>query len=100
MLDEKQFKFKWKEIRGGVRNIWGNLTDEELDQTDGDLLSIAQLIQSKNNESKKSIKGKLEALMKSFENPTDKGIIGAESSFERGPGWQTERPENEQITRH
>jgi uncharacterized protein YjbJ (UPF0337 family) len=100
MLNKNQFKAKWKEIRGGLRNIWGNLTDEELDQTDGNLTSIAQLVQTKYDESKDSIKEKLDLLMDSFDNDTDKGIIGKETSFERGPDGWGGHPENEQITRH
>lgn len=100
MLDKNQFQAKWKEIRGGIRNIWGNLSEEELDETDGSFVAIAQLVQKKYDESKESIKEKLDNLMHSFDNDTDKGVIGLVSSFERGPDWQSGQEENEQIIRH
>jgi uncharacterized protein YjbJ (UPF0337 family) len=85
MLNEQQFKSKWTEIKGGLRNLWGRLTDEELELTKGSLTSIAQLVEKQYGETKNEIRMKLKTLMNSFDNPTDRGLSPDESSFERSP---------------
>ena len=59
MLNEQQFKSKWIEIKGGLRNLWGRLTDEELELTKGSLTSIAQLVEKQSGETKDEIRMKL-----------------------------------------
>ena len=85
MLNQEQIKAKWKEIKGGVRNIWENVTDEELDQTKGNLRAVPQIVLEKYNESPDSVNEKLERLMESFDNDTDKGIDPDISSYQRNP---------------
>ncbi len=97
MLNEQQFKSKWTEIKGGLRNLWGRLTDEELELTKGSLTSIAQLVDKKYGETKDEIRMKLKTLITSFDNPTDKGVSPDESSFERTPqGITTEVSQNQE----
>lgn len=100
MLNEQQFKSKWTEIKGGLRNLWGRLTDEELELTKGSLTSIAQLIDKKYGETKDEIRMKLKTLMTSFDNPTDKGVSPDESSFERSPEGITTEVSQYQDIRH
>ena len=38
---------KWKEIRGQVKEWWGKLTDDELDQANGNAEQIVGLLQQK-----------------------------------------------------
>ncbi len=87
MLNQDQFNGKWTEIKGGMRNLWGKLTDDELEQSKGNLLSIAGIVQEKYGETKESFKTKYDALMASFDNETDKSlkINDGESSFDRNP---------------
>ena len=89
MLNEQQFNAKWPEIKGGLTNLWGRLTDEELETTHGSLTSIANLVEKKHGETKDEIRAKLKTLMASFDNPTDKGISPDESSFMRSPSGVT-----------
>jgi uncharacterized protein YjbJ (UPF0337 family) len=99
MLNEEQFKLKWTEIKGGLRNVWGRLTDEELEMTKGSLTSIANLVERHYGESKDETRVKLKSLMASFNNPTDKGITPDESSFGRSPNEfrTTEVSQNQDI---
>lgn len=36
MVNEDILKGKWKQIKGEVQRKWGKLTDDDLDQIDGD----------------------------------------------------------------
>lgn len=87
MLNQNEFNGKWDEIKSGMRNLWGKLTDDELEQSKGNLQSVSGIVQDRYGESKGSIKKKLDTLMASFDNETDKSlkINDGESSFERNP---------------
>lgn len=32
---------KWKEVKGEVQKVWGNLTDDELEKTKGKITSLS-----------------------------------------------------------
>jgi uncharacterized protein YjbJ (UPF0337 family) len=87
MLTQEQIQGKWTEIKGGIRNVWGKISDEELDQTKGNILSIPALVAKKYNETNESIIKKLNTLMDSFDNETDKSLKlnDGESSYQRSP---------------
>ena len=85
MLNQEQFEGKWKEIKGGIRNLWGRITDDELEQIKGDLTEISGLVQERYGETKEEIKMKLDHLMESFDNDTDKNISPDVSSYQRSP---------------
>ena len=85
MLSQEQFKTLWPEIKQGLRNLWGRLDNDELDRTEGDLSSIASLVEEKYTEGKGEIKEKLDHLMSSFDNPSDKGQEPDVSSYKRMP---------------
>lgn len=38
---------KWKQIRGEVKRMWGNLTDDDLDQIDGHRDKLAGVLQER-----------------------------------------------------
>lgn len=95
MLNQDQIKGKWTEIKGGVRNLWGKITDDELEQTKGDLTSIAGIVRQKYGEKKEDIQGKLDRLFDSFENDQDKGKTPPESSYMRNP--TSERYDSKEI---
>jgi uncharacterized protein YjbJ (UPF0337 family) len=85
MLNEEQFSGKWKEIKGGIRNLWGRLTDDELESVKGNVTEVTGLVERKYGETKEEIKAKLNQLMDSFDNDTDKNISPDVSSYERSP---------------
>jgi uncharacterized protein YjbJ (UPF0337 family) len=85
MLNEEQFSGKWKEIKGGIRNLWGRITDDELDQMKGNLSEVSGLVEERYGETKEDIKEKLTHLMSSFDNDTDKNISPDVTSYERSP---------------
>ncbi len=87
MLNNEQFQGKWTEIKSGLKNLWGEITDDEIESVKDNLQSIDRIVQKKYGERKESIFKKLEALMESFENETDKSLKfnDGESSYRRSP---------------
>jgi uncharacterized protein YjbJ (UPF0337 family) len=41
------FEGKWKEMRGQIREWWGKITDDELEQANGNAEQIVGLLQQK-----------------------------------------------------
>lgn len=95
MLNEQQFEGKWTEIKGGIRNLWGKITDDELEQIKGNITEVSGLVEEKYGETKEEIKQKLTNLMNSFDNDSDKNISPDVSSYERSP-LQTRTSETSQ----
>ena len=60
------FSGKWKEIKGEIAKSWGKITDDELEQTKGDLVKIAGLIQQKYGETQESVKERLNHFIKNI----------------------------------
>lgn len=85
MLSESQHEAKWNEIKSGVRNLWGRLSEEEVEAAKGNLTELSTKIEDRYNESKETIKEKFEALMDSFDNDTDKNISPDRTSYHRRP---------------
>ena len=85
MLNQEQFLGKWNEIKGGIRNLWGKLTDDELESVKGNVTEVTGLVERKYGETKEEIKAKLDQLMDSFDNDTDKNISPDVASYERSP---------------
>jgi uncharacterized protein YjbJ (UPF0337 family) len=84
MLNEDQIKGKWKEFKGGVRNLWGEITDDELESSKGNVQSILGLIHQKYGETKEGVKEKMDSLLASFDNDTDKTNFSTDS-YDRKP---------------
>ncbi len=87
MLNQEQINFKWNEIKAGVRNIWGDISDHELDEAKANISQIPNLIRKKYIETYESINNKLQRLMDTFDNETDKGHLLNDgiSSYQRSP---------------
>lgn len=84
MLTDDEIKSKWNEIKDGIRTLWGNLSDDQLDATKGNLASIAGVIQKEYGETKDSIQEKLQRLLDSFDNDTDR-LNFYTDSYQRKP---------------
>lgn len=62
MLNQQQIKGNWNEIKGKVRERWGQLTDDELTRAKGDAEQLVGLIQRKTGEAREAIEGFLDEL--------------------------------------
>ena len=46
-MNQDIFEGKWKEMRGQLKEWWGELTDDELEQANGNAAQIVGLLQQK-----------------------------------------------------
>jgi len=46
-MNQDIFEGKWKEFKGQMREWWGKITDDELEQANGNAEQIAGLLQQK-----------------------------------------------------
>ncbi|MGE3608884.1 MAG: hypothetical protein AB7I27_04795 [Bacteriovoracaceae bacterium] len=84
MLDQTQIKNHWKEIQDGIRTIWGEVSDKEIAPAKENINSVVDIIQNKFGETRSSVEHKLNQLLDSFDNETDRtGLL--ESSYQRRP---------------
>ena len=51
---------KWKQLKGTVQKEWGDITDDELDQIDGDSTKLAGIIQERYGKSKEEAEQAIE----------------------------------------
>lgn len=66
VYDHNVVKERWSEFKGGVRRLWGDLSENDLEETKGEMASIAELIQRKYGESKNSVEQKLDNIFREF----------------------------------
>lgn len=82
-LNENTTKGKWLEIKGEVQKAWGKLTDDELDQTKGDIKSISGLIQQRYGEAQKDHNEKLSRIFRNFEAKKDEAVDQIKQSLKK-----------------
>lgn len=73
---------KWNEIKGRIRKTWGDLTDDEVEQTKGDLTQLGGLVQRRYGESKEQYQEKMDSILGSFaqnQNEDETGTTSDES---------------------
>ena len=51
---------QWKQLKGSVQTEWGKLTDDELDQVEGDANKLAGLIQERYGKSREEAEQAIE----------------------------------------
>jgi len=70
-MNQSQIAGKWKEIKGEIRKAWGDLTDDEVEQTKGNMESISGLIQQKYGLSKEQASERLNKVYSKFEDTAE-----------------------------
>ena len=79
-MNQSELEGKWKDIKGEIRTRWGDLTDDELEKTKGNIQSLAGLIQEKYGTKKEQITERLGNIFKqfgSFVGETTEGLKNA-----------------------
>ncbi len=51
---------KWKQLKGSVQHKWGDLTDDEVDQIEGDATKLSGLIQERYGRTKEQAEEEIE----------------------------------------
>ena len=67
-INEEIIKGKWLEIKGEIQKTWGKLTDDEIEQTKGDVTSIAGLVMQKYGEENAKFQDKFSSIVSSFKD--------------------------------
>ncbi|MBP2667009.1 MAG: hypothetical protein H6Q76_1989 [Firmicutes bacterium] len=62
-MNEDIFEGKWHELKGGVKEKWGKLTDDDLDIVDGKAEKLQGLLQTKYGYSKDKAKEEYEGFI-------------------------------------
>ena len=65
-MDKQIIKGKWDEFKGEARKFWGDLTDNELEQTKGNVTAIGGLLRQKYGEAKDDVKTRFDGLVERF----------------------------------
>lgn len=94
-------KGKWLEVKGEILNKWGKLTDNELDQTKGNIASIAGLIQQRYGDIKEDVSEKLNDIFErgkeavAAKSEQAKETVRRDSEFQ--PTEMPEQPKNDPL---
>jgi uncharacterized protein YjbJ (UPF0337 family) len=70
-MNEETVKGKWNEIKGEIKTQWAKMTDDELDKTLGNVVSIAGLVQQRYGAKKEEVQTKLDGIMAKFSEKTE-----------------------------
>jgi uncharacterized protein YjbJ (UPF0337 family) len=57
---------KWKEIKGDLRKLWGNITDDEWEKTKGDATAISGVLQQRYGYAKDEATQKVSGVMDKY----------------------------------
>ncbi len=70
-FNEDTIKGKWQEIKGDVQKAWGKLTDDEIEETKGNVKAMAGLVRQKYGNEKADFENKFEEIVSRYNR--DKG---------------------------
>ena len=65
-MNQDIMKGKWSEFKGEVRKLWGDLTDDELEQTKGNVQSIGGMLRQKFGQKYEENESKFNSLVQRF----------------------------------
>jgi len=65
-MDKNILKGQWKETKGQVKKFWAKITDDELDEVEGNLDELAGLLQKKYGYSRDKAKDQIRQKLKMF----------------------------------
>lgn len=72
IINQEIVNGKWLEIKGEVQKVWGKITADEIEQTKGDINSIAGIVLQKYGEEKEKFMNKFYLIVESLR--ADKAI--------------------------
>jgi uncharacterized protein YjbJ (UPF0337 family) len=70
-MNQNILEGKWKQLRGAIREKWGDLTDDELDQIAGKRDKLAGLLQEKYGYTQVEVEHEIDEFLERWEVPTN-----------------------------
>ncbi|MGQ0548828.1 MAG: CsbD family protein [Armatimonadota bacterium] len=64
-MNKDELKGKWRQLRGHIKAKWGQLTDDELDQIEGNYDILVGKIQEKYGTTRQQIERELDSVLMS-----------------------------------
>ena len=61
-MNQDVFKGKWLQIRGEIKRKWGRITDDELDEAEGNAEKLVGRIQEEYGQSREQVERELEEM--------------------------------------
>jgi uncharacterized protein YjbJ (UPF0337 family) len=69
-MNEDVMKGKWKEIKGGIKEKWGKLTDDDITEVQGKQEKLMGILQKTYGYSKEKAEQEYKEFMARFEEPS------------------------------
>ena len=80
-INEIVLKGKWLEIKGDLQKTWGKLTDDELEQTKGDMKAVGGLLVQLYGEAHETYTEKLSEIFKKFADKKEESIAAIKDTL-------------------
>jgi uncharacterized protein YjbJ (UPF0337 family) len=71
MLNQDVFKGKWKQIRGQAKVWWGKLTDDDLNQVDGNVDKLVGRLQERYGYAKEDAEKEVNQRLQTYDTGSD-----------------------------
>jgi len=65
-INENVLKGSWKQVKGEMQRLWGDITDDEWDQAQGNATALAGLVQKKYGLSQTEVETKFNDIFSRF----------------------------------
>lgn len=70
-MNQNIMQGKWLKMKGDIQKAWGKLTDDELEQTKGDMKAVGGLIQQRYGDAQVDAKARLNDIYKRYGSKKD-----------------------------
>jgi len=77
MLTRQELEGKWKQIKGQIRERWGQLSDDDFQQVKGDAEKLVGVIQEKTGQSRREIEAFLDQAIRDGQGAVQQVAEGA-----------------------
>jgi len=90
MVDQATFQGNWNQIKGKIKEKYGQLTDDDLQSFNGNLDQLIGKIQSKTGEGRQQVEEFLGSLSGGSSNMLERGRHAAEEAVARGQEYMNQ----------
>jgi uncharacterized protein YjbJ (UPF0337 family) len=86
MVSDTRLQGHWNQLRGRLKRQWGEITDDEFQQAEGNMEHLVGLIQQKTGQARDSIEHKLDEMLRSFESTGQDSSEQIRTGYNQGAG--------------